>query len=221
MEEYDLVILTTAVTRPDLHSKVFPAMIDTLDGLHCKWIINIDEINGQNVEDTASNFKEIFAESDIDLEFLYTNEIGGKGQSFFNSVTNLMTHGVKYKPKIGFYWLEDDWQIIQNHKIKSLFDDIDFTSENWYITLANRDQLNFNPSIWSNDVFFNIGYKRIISVHPSTHNLNPERTCCYTGSDWAATRKNLNNFYVFNYFKDVGRSWQKEFTKGERTFRLM
>ena len=194
-------------------------MIDTLDGLHCKWIINIDEINGQDVEDTAANFKEIFAESDIDLEFLYTNSLGGTFQSFFDSAQNLMIQGAKYKPKIGFYWLEDDWQVIQKHKIKSLFDYIDCTSENWYITLANRDKLSFNPGIWSNDVFINIGYKRIISVPPSTHKLNPERTCCFTGSDCMMTRTNLNNFYVLNYFKDVGRQWAKEFTKGKKTFR--
>ena len=101
-----------------------------------------------------------------------------------------------------------------------MFDNIDHTRENWYISLSNRDCISFNPGIWANDVFINIGYKKIINIPPATYKFNPERTCCNVGKDPYATRKSLDTFYSFNSMKDIGRQWQQENINGKRTFQI-
>lgn len=108
---YDFIILTAAVTRPELHQQIFPRNLQFVDGLSIKWLINVDDINNTySVEETIEQFKSIFAGSkNIDIEFLYAQEKG----CFFSAARRLAirTHELLGQCKTGIIWLEDDWEI--------------------------------------------------------------------------------------------------------------
>lgn len=218
--KYDIVVMTTAITRPDLHSIVFPAAIKTLEGLSCKWLINIDQVQNKSITQTAKNLNNMLYGSGIDVEFLYTSEQGGTGNAFFNAVRNLMVHGKQYKPNLGYYWLEDDWLSIDDFKLIDVISGVDISSDKWCISLADRDHMSFNPSIWSIKTFNELGYSNITTIPPDTYNLNPEKTCCSVGSDRFESTRKLDVFYTYKLMKDIGRKWQQENINGKRTFQI-
>ena len=57
IKEYDIIICTTAVNRSEFHNEIFKKYMKFLDGLKCKWIINIDKVVNEPLYVTINNFK--------------------------------------------------------------------------------------------------------------------------------------------------------------------
>lgn len=218
---YDLVILTTACSRSKLHNISFGKIKNFLKGYKCKWVIRIDQIKDELPEITSENFKKILSSDNIDLE-IYTSERTAGRISWFKTVKFCINEGYKYNPKIGYFWLEDDW--IQNSDVtlKELLNN-NSLPKSYFLSLANRKgELNFNPSIWSPDLYKKYMYDKINNAVMPYDGGNAERACTYIGD---STGKNLKpepcnsiNMFTLNVFKDIGRDWAKNNISKERTF---
>jgi hypothetical protein len=215
---HDLVILTTAVDRPELHSKVFPATLNYLEGLNCKWFITINNINGR-VRETKENFERLL--SDYDVTFT-TYETGGTKMDFMHSCEKLSELGYNHTPRLGYFWLEDDWKVKENAKLK---DDIEnqLAKENCYISLNGRNELSFNPGIWSVDLFERMVYNKLQKAYLAENYgnqkvMNPERICVYPKDKCTPTVK---NFRIINRYLDVGEAWRHNKLKGIQTWKLV
>ena len=94
---HDIVILTTSVTRPELHSAVFNNIDNFLNGYNCKWIISIDKVLGGSFKETTDNFYKILDYDNIDLTIRdYSNE--ASRMSWYESVKYCINEGYKYNP---------------------------------------------------------------------------------------------------------------------------
>jgi hypothetical protein len=216
MKEYDIVIVTTSLTRPDLHNETLIKVPPIFDGLTCKWLINIDLINGSDVESTKENILQNIQNPNIDIEFFVTNEMGGTQNAFFNSAKRLINEAVKITPKVGYYWLEDDYFPCKEHKVKDTLQLVD--GDSWYISYHGRNELNFNPGLWSTELFHRICVANMDTDTPS-HPTNPERTCVYKGNG-LYTHKEIGQFKSMFVMDDLGREWQRVNLGGKRTFNI-
>ena len=59
--KYDLIVLTIAINRSDLHTLCLSPIPILLKGLRVKWIINIDEVSDEDVIDTENNLRKILS----------------------------------------------------------------------------------------------------------------------------------------------------------------
>jgi hypothetical protein len=214
---YDLVILTTACSRSKLHTHVLSEIPEFLKGYKCKWIIRIDQINNESVNDTISNFKKILNAEHIDLEIYSSDRTAGR-ISWFKSVKFCINKGFEYKPKLGYFWLEDDWKKKNNNNLKTILDPLinNITNNSFYISLANRNILNFNPCIWSYDLYEQYMYNKINNEIMPENGGNAERACTYKSGNPEPV-DNIN-IYTQNIFVDEGRAWADINIKGARTF---
>jgi len=214
---YDIVILTTAVTRPQLHSSVFKNIDKILDGYNCKWIISIDKILDASLEETRDNFFEILNFDNIDLTIReYSNE--ASRMSWYESVKYCINQGYEYNPSIGYLWLEDDWSFNSDKSLKHHINSIkDLSDKSFFISLANRSgELNFNPSIWSNDLYKKYMFTKINSVKPDDTGGNAERFVVYKDKN-PESMEEINSYNI-SLFEDVGRKWADNKISGKRTF---
>ena len=111
---YDFIVLTAAITRPNLHNLVFPVSFEFMRGLSIKWLINIDDVdNASSIDETRENFSQLFADTaDIDVELLNSKD----GGCFFSAARRLSARALELLPycKTGVVWLEDDWLLNGN-----------------------------------------------------------------------------------------------------------
>ena len=214
---YDIVILTTAITRPQLHSSIFKNIDTILKDYNCKWIISIDKILDTSLEETKDNFFKILNFDNIDLTIReYTNE--ASRMSWYKSVKYCINQAYKYNPSLGYLWLEDDWTFNSDKSLKHHINSIENLSDkSFFISLANRShELNFNPSIWSNDLYQKYMFKKINSVTPDETGGNAERFVVYENGK-PESMKEINSYNI-SLFKDVGREWANKEISGNRTF---
>ena len=152
MYKFDLIILTTALNRSDLHTICLSPIPLLLNGLRVKWLINIDNYSEEDIKDTEDNLKKILLADNIDLEIFHSPH-----PCVFKAVKMLSHEGYKYlnETKYGVFYLEDDWPLrIDPTKVnlKILLDRYLKTNKD-YITFNLRDKLNFNPGIFSKGLF--------------------------------------------------------------------
>lgn len=212
----EISILITAIDRPELHSMVVDKYSKYVDVANCKWNITINSIFGKHL-DTENNFKTILKDSNVDIKVF---ETGGSRKDWYQSVKHVINTSYLDNPKLGYLWLEDDWLLTSD---TTLSQDIQLlTKENSYIALANRNEISFNPGIWSKFVFENLMYNSINEPKKSLgnryidgDNTNVERLCC----PQPAATKFVENFHILNRFKDIGREWQN-YTIKTRSFNL-
>ncbi len=214
---YDIVILTTAVTRPKLHSSVFKNIDTILKDYNCKWIISIDKILDASLEDTKDNFYKILNFKNINLTIREDSNDASR-MSWYKSVKYCINQGIKYKPTLGYLWLEDDWTFNSDKSLKNHINSInDLSNKSFFISLANRcGELNFNPSIWSNDLYQKYMFSKINSVVPDETGGNAERFVVY--KDNKPESMDGINKYNIPLFEDVGRKWANKEISGKRTF---
>lgn len=218
MENYDLIICTTAVTRPELHNQVLPSYTEFLQEVNCLWLVSVNPILKQNVQDTIDNFKRLTEGfSNLELKF-YPSEVGGTQKSFYISVEQLMREANTYgNSKYGVLWLEDDWFCNNSISLREILD-TDTPDSMSYVQLVKRVEgkvVSFNPGIWGWDLFRQVGLEKIQKPFSSINN-NPERACVKPEHE---VRKVVSTFYKYYLFKDLGRKWQKDKKIG-RTFKL-
>ena len=156
MKEFDLIILTTAINRPDLHSQVFPDYCKFVSGLNCLWMINIDCIHGgASAETTKENLNKIITEWDnITVQF-FVNEDAGSRETFYKSAQGLINNSIKIKSKYGIFWLEDDWGMtnLPKFNLQDILKQTNFSDMD-YLQLVKRERhISFNPSIFGNEIF--------------------------------------------------------------------
>ena len=218
---HDIVILTTSVTRPELHSSVFSNIDKFLDGYNCKWIISIDKVLGGSLKETKDNFNKILDYDNIDLTIRdHSNE--ASRMSWYKSVKYCINEGYKYNPSFGYLWLEDDWTSNFDKSLKQHISSINNLSDkNFFISLVNRDnELNFNPSIWSVDLYEKYMLSKINSAKPDETGGNAERFVVYTRDNKGPEPMENINSYGLPLFRDVGRNWSSKQMHGRRTFHI-
>lgn len=219
---YDIVILTTACSRSKLHAAVLSSIPKFLSGYKCKWIIRVDQLLDETAEDTIKALHHILESEHIDLD-IYSSDRDASRISWFKTTKFCINKGFEYKPKLGYLWLEDDWHLTTDKSLKVLIESSisELPSDNYYISLAGRDLLNFNPCIWSPDLFEKYMYNKINNMEMHAGGGNAERACTHTneGRGHSESVADINMFDI-NIFRDAGRDWAKRNLKVERTFHL-
>lgn len=210
-----ILILTPAICRPDMHSRVFRPVINSIFGSKQKftWFINIDPVplSYASVEDTKRNF--LITTNGINVE-INTPET----PCFFNAIKWLCKKTVSYNEPI--IYLEDDWILTTPFDI----DDIltrhytDFSligmSPNHSPShkLSHKLRYNFNPAIWGNRLFKEFFADSILS---SNVVADPEDIVM----EYAKNKENeliKNDLPLPNYlrcmvrFKDKGIKWSNK-----------
>lgn len=217
--QYDLTILTTATSRPDLHSISFAKIENFLSGYTCKWVIRVDQLNNQDISGTIQNLYRLLDKDNIDLEIISSERTASR-ISWFKSVKWCINKGFEFKPKYGYLWLEDDWGIRTDKPLKDTIHNIlENIKPNQYISLANRNkELNFNPCIWSNNLFKKYMYEKINLAEMPPNGGNAERACVYHNQRPESTKD--IDYRSIDIFYDIGRAWAQNNIKGKRTFHL-
>jgi hypothetical protein len=105
---YDYIILTAAVPRPDLHSRVFPGHLELIGRARVKWLINVDDVDSNHsVAETITHLETLLSTPGIDLECFRSEGAG----CFFRAARRLAlrAHELLAECRTGVVWLEDDW----------------------------------------------------------------------------------------------------------------
>jgi hypothetical protein len=116
----EIIIGTTAINRPELHSDNMGEWYNWINSLdktkyNINWFINVDYIQKleKSTEDTILNFQKIIQE--IPTHFCTCGETGGnflqacKRVSF--NIAEFITKKQLDQDKIAIIWLEDDWKL--------------------------------------------------------------------------------------------------------------
>ena len=107
---YDYLVLTAAITRPDLHDRIFPDHLRMIGGARVKWLINVDDVgSGHSVDYTIANLRRLLDVPNVELEFL---RAPGRG-CFFQAARRLALRAGELlaQCRTGVVWLEDDWRL--------------------------------------------------------------------------------------------------------------
>ena len=212
--DFELIILTTAINRPSLHNISFNNYKEFMPkNINILWIINIDYVkfNDNSVitelSTTKDNILNIFSDfKNITFDFIL-NEKGNFNKAVRN-ITNYASSNISKTCKAILY-LEDDWYSIRKFSITELINsNIDI------IKLYNdgdpRKKLSFQPSIIKPHVWYCMFYQKLKKVFDD--DIDPEKICQLIDE--------INNFNwayrLINTFKDIGR--EEEFND-ENTIR--
>ena len=164
-----LVILTTCICRPELHSITISSFAKTLKeySFDIVWLFNIDGKKKETSHDdsvihtkstqetTKMNILELLKENKNIKPHFYTPDTSG----FYDAAKRLLVGIEKYVKKsdnVAILWLEDDWVLCKKLDLNYIFDEL--YSENCYISL-NFNELTFPPFIISYNVLNRVIYK--------------------------------------------------------------
>ena len=220
MNFYDLIISTTAVNRPDLHTKTFVDYCSFMEGLSCLWLINIDCIaGGSTLLEAENNLKNILSRwNNISVVFSSINEDGGQ-ESFYRSAQFLTNESVKIQSKYGVFWLEDDWGKSSDYKLKGILEQTNFSDMDYLALAIGQTSISGNPGIYGHKLLKEHVQPRINdeSCHHYMH--NPERAITM----WKHSESDKPNpiipenyggkTYALPCFFDVGRPWAEQNVK--------
>jgi hypothetical protein len=197
---YEVVVMTTAVDRPDLHMSVFTKYKNYLKGANIKWVITINNIVGKENE-TELQLKELLNDFDIHIKTFPT---GGTVKDFFNSAKYCINFAKEINPSKGYLWLEDDWNYQGNITLFDILQSNEFGPMD-YIQLVERNhEVSFNPGLWGVDLFNKLCIPILEKPFcPHTCN-NPERACVYPID---IVHNMVNKFIHNGMFTDAGRDW--------------
>mgnify|MGYP001210236627 CR=1 FL=1 len=197
---YDIVVLTTAITRPEVHNKALPAVVELLKqyDLKVKWIFNIDKVSDTeaSLEETKKNIENIC--TGIDLEFIL-NEKG----CFYNAVKNVSFACEPYLEnlKCGVLYLEDDWELTSPERFGQVLANC---RPDLHIAMSNPKWVSNRPSLWGKDVFRQIFINRLNSyVADNPSKLDPEIIICDTDE-----ARSINKMFIMMWEGDFGVAWR-------------
>jgi hypothetical protein len=234
---YDYLVLTAAITRPDLHSQIFPHHLRFIGKARVKWLINVDDIgSGASVDETIANLQRILAAPNIDLEFLRSSKPG----CFYQAARRLALRAGELLDncRTGVLWLEDDWRLIPfnpvqrllrtlrlgtarnrfGHRLRTCTGDLLDkqaaleraqlpSNSDWFISLVPRSRVSFNPGIWSKS-FFERAMWQPLAARAVDQVDDPESLCA---DPWnAAEAYRRVTVFVDPLFQDAGRQWSTE-----------
>jgi hypothetical protein len=114
-----IIIITTAISRMDMHNVTFPAYKKFVGNSYdVKWFINIDTPSycKDDPNDTENNLRNMLSKYDV---FIYRTKI----PNFFNAAKSLLVASEKYlTDNCCVLWLEDDWIVNRISTIKYFVD---------------------------------------------------------------------------------------------------
>lgn len=205
---YQLIFVTTAITRPDLHSlsfsnysKYIPKDIPIL------WIINVDYVEFNKNENkleiikyTINNIKNIFI--DHQIEFKFSHKLEGNFNKAVRTVVentfNNISKSVKY-----IINLEDDWFIENEIHFKELIDkSYDIYRLNRKDKHIYQNTVSFQPILLKPYVWYMVFYESLKKNQDI--NIDPEKIC--QKGEHFINKYNLSYKSDF-YFKDIGRDY--------------
>ena len=212
--DFELIVLTTAINRPHLHNVSFNNYKEFMPkNINILWIINIDYVkfNDNSVitelSTTKDNILNIFSDfNNITFDFIL-NEKGNFNKAVRN-ITNSASSNISKNCKAILY-LEDDWCSIKNFSLTYLINsNVDI------IKLYNdgdpRKKLSFQPSIIKPHIWYYMFYQKLKKVLDD--NKDPEKICQLIDD----INKFNWTYRLINTFKDIGR--EEEFND-ENTIR--
>lgn len=205
---YDLIILTTAICRPELHSKCLRSFSDDLKNqkIHAHWLVNIDPALGDQ-KNTFNNF--------VDIIGSISNTISTPEQPCFFTAANKLikecyTNYFKLLNDSGYVmWLEDD----KNHEIS--FNIQELISSNYdYIGFHPNHlfEFSFHPSMWAKKFFLNHVYQPYLENNDAKK--DPEQLLIDYHRNKRKERKDhfqdVNRIHFNGVFNHVGREWNDQ-----------
>lgn len=229
---YDYLVLTAAVTRPELHNEVFPRYRALLGGARVKWLINVDDAaTGASVEDTVANLARL-----LDAEGVYVEFLRGSAPCFFAAAARLAerAHGLLGECRIGVIWLEDDWMLPTRGPLQAALGWLRLRlapnragqriprcagtfaekarclarlgpDRRWFVSLVPRSRVSFNPGIWSKRLFEEALWQPLVQKRAASGPVDPEALCA-DPLNAAAVYSRLT-VLVDPLFQDAGRQW--------------
>lgn len=205
---YQLLILTTAINRYEIHKKTLLPLAKLLKKykIRTKWIINLDILEkfNTNTPKTILFLTNRLKYSNIDIELVinYT-------PCFYQAVKTLTIESEKYIDDIKcILYLEDDWLLLEKDYHNFIHLILHWNSN----TIINMGKLSpfllgFKPTLWCNRAFNKYFIK--IFKENNTIIMDPEkyfRMKLYNGQKYP-----LPNIYHkmidHEYFIDYGRDW--------------
>lgn len=195
MNKKEIIIGTTSINRPTLHSDNIPGWYEWINSVdkniyNLKWFINIDWIEKlvSTIEETKKNYKNII--KDIPITFLESET--GKG-NFLQACKRVSSNIEQYVKENNFnssdviiIWLEDDWrlnptniplsELIENYLSNFTLINLSFIRSNYIHALA--------PSIINFELWSKLHLK---AWKRQTDNIDPEHC--------------VGLFFVHNYSK--------------------
>ena len=208
--KYDLIIITTAITRPELHNISFTNYKEYLpNNISILWIINIDYVDHGNndakesLKETQNNIENIYKNTKIDFHFIL-NEIGNFNNAVRNVTCCAMDFISKYTKNI--LYLEDDWYINKQFNIIKLMNK-NIDAIRLYCTNNNVTYNSFQPSLLKPLFWFFMFYQSLNNNKDKT--IDPEKICEKNKTDMVQ----YNFSYLkYNFFKDIGREFTNDKT---------
>lgn len=217
---YKIIIATTAICRPELHTRVFNQLLEILAANNWKvkyeFVINIDNIspplnNPATLQETKINFENIFNSSPIKYKY----EIMLSEQPcFFNAVKRLSEYikkRIKEIPNLYVLYFEDDWMlrnILPNEiNIRNILNK--YGSSRSYINISHirkrkiKYPYKFSPALWGSSLWLTVFYKAIVKrKYPIS--IDPEYAVKIMSH-----RLRGGEFKAYNvpHFEDVGRKY--------------
>lgn len=234
--DYDYIVLTAAVTRPDLHARTFPGYLRLIGNARVKWLINIDDVKtGASVAETMEHLAQLVDAPNIDVEFLPCVSPG----CLLRAARRLACRAAEllHRCRTGVVWLEDDWSLttrtipwdlLTRFRIalagRRLQRDLGFCpgdlggkaamlerqtrrDPNWFVSLVPRPRVSFNPGIWSKSLFLRAMAAPLSSL-PEGHVDDPETVCA---DPWnRLERRGEFTMLLDPTFQDAGRQWSAD-----------
>ena len=208
---YQLLILTTAINRYDIHKHTLLPIAKLLkkNRIKTKWIINLDIIEKVNVnrEETILFLTNKLKYSNIDIELTIKDK-----PCFYQAVKTLTIESEKYIDEIKcVLYLEDDWLLLEKDYTNFINKILHWKSN----TIINMGKLSpcllgFKPTLWCN-VAFKEYFIKIFKENPIII-MDPEkyfRIHLYKGNVFRLP--DINHLRIEKvYFIDYGRKWTKE-----------
>jgi len=245
--KYDLVIATTATTRPLLHDSTFKKYCSFLQGLNCLWLVGIDYLNTglscPTPEATKVNIENILNEHPnishrVTVNLKNNGDYrGGTRSAFYRNALELTNECVRlsHQTNHGILWLEDDWEVITPLKLKDILSEYKVERGD-YLQLVLRPLhrpdpkkkvVTYNPGLFGQQLFKDLCHAGINRKNTRWFRevRNPEAAATWRNESHALYEKvngppvTPKRHHVIDAFRDVGRKWQDS-TIRKRTFLL-
>jgi hypothetical protein len=220
---YDYIVLTAAITRPDLHARVFPDHLKLIGSARVLWLINVDDVGtGHSVDETIGHIRQLIAVPNVDVEFLRAE---GRG-CFFQAARRLILRAGELlaQCRTGVVWLEDDWvlarrtrgqdaltwlryRVVRNPRGRPLRRCLGTLSEKQALLDAVTVQQDPVPGIWSKALFTR-AMLQTMQLRPADAVDDPETICADPWNQGDTFQRLV--LFIDPAYQDAGRQWSAE-----------
>lgn len=191
-----IVIITTALCRPEIHNNSFSSYAKILNGLDVKWFINVDNVSGE----IKTSQKDTIANIHTHIGHFNPVYITSAEPCFFTAVKVLIRMAEDYlknTENIPILWLEDDWVINHQFNIADIINRC--FVDKCYISLVFNMVGSFPPFIMD---------KRLleIMIPPFCRRkkpMNPEKLFRKTLHRVSLSNSIKRRYFLFDHIDDI------------------